>query len=192
MVMDSRYLSNPKKKRILFLGANSLNSPLTLDQEIRNLQVILKLAKERDNLEISQEWAVTIDSLIQAMLDVSPTIAHFSGHGNKSGIILKNEMGKPKIVSADALSSMFKLFKEVTHCVVLSACYSEHQAQAIRLHIPYVIGMSCNISDSAAFAFSTGFYKGIGAGKDILFSYELGKTTISLEGISGDEIPILL
>ncbi|MGH1363291.1 MAG: CHAT domain-containing protein [Calditrichia bacterium] len=192
MVMDSRYMDTPKKVKILFLGANSSSSPLGLDLEVKQLQTNLKLAKERDTLEFSQEWAITVDSLMQAMLDESPTIVHFSGHGNESGIILQDGMGEPKVVSTDALSNMFKLFKDRLQCVVLNSCYSKPQAQAIRMHIPHVIGMSSSIPDPAAIAFSTGFYKAVGAGKDIPFAFDLGKAAIQLEGISGENIPVLL
>jgi hypothetical protein len=126
------------------------------------------------------------------MLDESPTIVHFSGHGEASGIILQDEVGEPKLVSTDALSSLFKLFQDTVRCVVLSSCYSEPQARAIRLHIPHVIGMSSRIPDAAALAFSTGFYKAIGAGRAIPFAFDVGKAAIQLEGVSGENVPVLL
>ena len=178
--------------KILFLGANSSNSPLELDQEVRRIQTNLKLARERDNLELKQEWAVTVETLMQAMLDESPTIVHFSGHGSKSGIILLDEMGEPKAVPTKALSSLFQLFKDTVRCVVLNSCYSEHQARVIRQHIPYVIGMRSSILDSAAVALSTGFYKALGAGKDIPFAFNMGKISIQMEGVSGGNLLVLL
>ena len=42
-------------------------------------------------------------------------------------------------------------------CVVLNACYSEVQADAIALHVPYLIGMNQAIGDSAAREFAVGF-----------------------------------
>jgi hypothetical protein len=181
------------KTIILFLAANPTKTArLRLDEEVKRIQTNLKLAKERENLELKQEWAVTTDSLMQAILDESPTIVHFSGHGEQEGIILQNEIGEKKIVSAEALANLFKLFKHTIKCVVLNACYSEAQAQAIKLYIPHVIGMKSGIHDKAAIAFSTGFYKAIGAGKDIPFAFKLGMAAIQLEGVSGDAIPVLL
>jgi len=182
----------PQRVRILFLGANSLNSPLELDKEVRRIQISLRLAKERDNLELKQEWAVTVDTLMQAMLDESPTIVHFSGHGKESGIILQDEIDEPKVISTDALLDLFKLFKDTVRCVVLNSCYSETQARAIRRYIPYVIGIRSGIPDSAAVAFATGFYKALGAGKDIPFAFELGKTSIRLEGFLDENLLVLL
>lgn len=192
MDVKSRNMLAPQKIRILFLGANSLISPLELDKEVRKIQTSLKLAKERDNLDLKQEWAVTVDTLMQAMLDESPTIVHFSGHGKESGIVLQDEIDEPKVVSPDALSDLFKLFKDTVRCVVLNSCYSESQARAIRQHIPYVIGMRSGILDSAAVAFSTGFYKALGAGKNIPFAFDMGRASIRLEGFSDESNLVLL
>ncbi len=159
----------PSEINILFLGANpSSTSRLKLDEEVRKIQTNLNLAKERDNLELKQEWAVTTDTLMQAILDESPTIVHFSGHGQQEGILIQNEIGEPRTITTEAVSNLFKLFKDTVLCVVLNSCYSEHQAQAIKLHIPYVVGMKSGIPDQAAISFSTGFYKAIGAGRDVL------------------------
>lgn len=181
------------KTKILFLGANpSTTSRLRLDEEVKKIQTNLKLAKERDNLKIEEEWAVTTDTLMQAILDESPNIIHFSGHGQQDGIILQNDSGESKVVQTEALSQLFRLFKDSIKCVVLNACYSESQAKAIRKYIPHVIGMKAGMSDKAAIAFSTGFYKALGAGRDVSFAFELGRTAIQLEGLSGDDMPVLL
>jgi len=178
--------------RILFLAANPMKTYLKLDEEVKAIHNNLKSAKERDKLILEQEWAVTTDTLMQAVLDESPNIIHFSGHGQQEGIILENEMGEPKIVNREALAYLFELFKDSVKCVVLNSCYSEEQAKAIKSHIPYVIGMKSAISDKAAISFSTGFYKAIGAGRDIPFAFKLGIAAIKLEGVSGDDIPILM
>lgn len=181
-----------EKVRILFLGANSLARPLDLEREVRKIKTNLKMAEGRDNLDLRQEWAVTTDSLMQAMLDESPTIVHFSGHGEESGIVLRDELGNARLVGAEALASLFELFRDRVRCVVLSSCYSESQAVAIRRHIPYVVGMSAAVPDKVAVAFSTGFYKAIGAGREIPFAYDLGRVAIRMEGVHGDDIPVLL
>jgi uncharacterized protein YjbI with pentapeptide repeats len=183
---------NPGIIKILFLGANSWRSPLDLEVEVKKIKDNLKLGREREGLVFEQEGAVTIDSLMQAMLDHSPTIVHFAGHGEQSGIILRDEVGEPRAVSAEALSNLFRLFKDTVRCVVLNACYSEPQARAIRRHIPYVIGMRAEIMDCAAAAFSAGFYKAIAAGRDVPFAFDMGEARIKLEGVEGANIPILL
>jgi hypothetical protein len=192
MIGKGKAVTPEPRIKILFLGANSTGSPLELEREVSKIQNNLKLARERDNLVLKQEWAVTVDLLMQAMLDESPTIVHFSGHGGQSGIILQDEAGKPKTVSSDALAKLFKLFKDTVQCVVLNACYSESQAQAIRQHIPYVIGMRSRILDAAAVAFATGFYKAIGAGRDVPFAFDMGETSMRLESTGDEGVPVLI
>lgn len=143
-------------------------------------------------IDFKKLMVVTTDTLVQAILDESPHIVHFSGHGRRGGIVLQDEAGRPRPVSEDALSNLFELFKDCVDCVVLNACFSEVQARAIKLYIPYVIGVNSKIPDEAAIAFSTGFYKAIGAGKDIPFAFELGVVAIKLEGISTGDLPIMV
>lgn len=187
-----RYRKEDEIIKILFLCANPSKPSLNLDKEVSRIQTNMELAKEREHLIFTTRLAVTIDILMQAVLNESPEIIHFSGHGLQQGIILQDEMGESKLVQIDALANLFKLFRESLKCVILNSCYSENQAKAIKLHIPYVIGMRGSIPDSAAIAFSVGFYKAIGAGKNIPFAFDLGVTAIQLQGIAGDNLPILL
>lgn len=95
------------------------------------------------------------------------------------------------LISSGALAKLFKLFAERVECVVLNACYSESQAEAIVTHIDYVIGMSHAIGDRAAIEFSVGFYTALGAGESVEFAYEMGCNAIELEGIPEHLTPIL-
>ena len=178
--------------RILFLGANSTRAPLDLEREVSRIQQDLRMARERDALEFRHVGAVTIDTLMQAMLDESPTIVHFAGHGETEGIVLRDELGNPRLVTGDALASVFALFRDTVRCVVLNACWSEAQAHAIHRHVPHVIGNRGRIQDAAALAFSAGFYKAIGAGKDVPFAFEAGKARVHMEGCGGEDRLVLL
>ena len=76
-------------------------------------------------------------------------------------------------------------------CVVLNACYSERQAEAIVQHIQNVIGMKSEIGDDAAITFAVGFYDAIGAGKDYKTAFKFGRVGIDLKGIPEYLIPVL-
>ncbi|MEL7354666.1 MAG: NB-ARC domain-containing protein [Cyanobacteria bacterium J06650_10] len=180
-------------KRILILAANpSGSTPLRLDQEVREIDEGLRRAKKRDCFELTQRWALRPKDLHRAMLDVSPHIVHFSGHGTgNNGLVLEGESGRPKLVSAEALAGLFELFSQQLQCVLLNACYSQVQAEAISQHIQYVIGIDDVLNDRAAIDFSTGFYDALGAGKSIEFAYKLGCSNLQLSGFSGHSVPIL-
>ena len=126
------------------------------------------------------------------MLDFKPQIVHFTGHGaGKDGLVFEDATGQIKLVDSEALANLFKLFSNRVECVVLNACYSEVQAEAITQHVDYVIGMSQAIGDRAAIEFAIGFYTALGAGESIEFAYELGRNAIQLEGIAEHLTPVL-
>jgi uncharacterized protein YjbI with pentapeptide repeats len=180
-------------RKILILTANPKNtSKLRLDAEVREIQTGLERAKKRDQFEIITKWAVRPEDLRRALLDYEPQIVHFSGHGTATeGLALENETGQTQLVSTHALASLFEVFKDKVECVLLNACYSVEQAEAIRQHIPYVIGMNHEIGDRAALEFAVGFYDALGAGRSIDDAFKLGCISIDLEGIPEALTPVL-
>jgi hypothetical protein len=55
-----------------------------------------------------------------------------------------------------------------------------------------VIGTRAMIPDEVAVAFSTGFYKAIGAGKDVPFAYQMGLARVLAEGEDAGDLVVLL
>jgi hypothetical protein len=200
---------------ILILAANPKGTPtLRLDQEVRDIGEGLRRASHRDTFKLESRWAVRPRDLQRALLDLNPQIFHFCGHGQgqpiadsdepsrklnavtatsviPEGLALEDSNGNLSLVSTEALANLFALFKGSIQSVVLNACYSANQADAIAQHIPYVIGMNKAIGDKAAIAFAVSFYDAIGAGKDIPFAFELAKNTIQLAGIPEHLTPVL-
>ena len=128
----------------------------------------------------------------RAILDLSPQIVHFSGHGvGEDGLALEDESGQAKLVSTEAIAGLFELFADQVECVLLNACYSEVQAEAIARHIPYVIGMNQAVGDTAAREFAVGFYDALGAGRGIDFAYKYGCNSIRMAGIPEHLTPVL-
>ncbi|WP_339381448.1 CHAT domain-containing protein, partial [Brasilonema bromeliae] len=185
--------NNSALKTILILAANPKNSlPLRLDEEVREIEAGLQRAKKRELFDLKQRWAVRVQEVYQSLLDFKPQIVHFSGHGTGDhGLALEDETGNVRLVDTQALAGLFELFASHIECVVLNACYSEVQAQAIVKHIPYVIGMNKQIGDQAAIKFATAFYNVLGAGESIEFAYNLGCNVIQLEGIPEYLTPVL-
>ncbi|MCY7390684.1 MAG: CHAT domain-containing protein, partial [Leptolyngbyaceae cyanobacterium CAN_BIN12] len=180
---------------VLILGANPKGTAtLRLDEEQREIKASLNRSRLRDNFDPITETAVRTGDLRQAMLKHNPQIVHFSGHGEgDAGLVFEDEVGQAKLVGGEALAGLFALFAERRlQCVVLNACYSDMQAEAISRHIPYVIGMNAAIGDRAALEFAKGFYDALGAGESIAFAFEMGCNSIQMEGIPQDLIPVLM
>jgi CHAT domain len=180
-------------KKILILTANPIGtSPLRLDQEVRDIREGLRRASQGAQFAIEQQWAVRPIDVRRAMLDVKPQIVHFSGHGAATGeLALENRDGTVQFVSPAALAGLFELFTDKMECVVLNACYSEIQADAIVQHIPYVVGMGQEINDDAAIEFAVAFYDALGAGEPVEFAYRYACNAIQMAGIAGHLIPVL-
>lgn len=180
-------------KKILILSANPRDtSRLRIDEEVREIQFALERSQSRDNFQIITKSAVRINDLRRAMLDLEPQIVHFSGHGLKaSGIILENDYGDIQLLSTSALTNLFELFKDKVECILLNACYSESQAEAIYQYIDCVIGMNNAIPDNAAVNFSIGFYDAIGASRSYTEAFKFGCNNIDLNNIPGDLIPTI-
>ncbi|MEP0924376.1 CHAT domain-containing protein [Leptolyngbya sp. ST-U4] len=170
--------------KILILASNP-RKDLNLDHEIRDLKDVIENSRNRQEFEVEDALAVRVEDLQDLLLRHKPQIVHFCGHGSgQQGLVFENDDGGEQWVRAEALSDLFKLFSEHVECILLNACYSEEQANAIVNHINYVIGMNQEIRDDAAIAFAKGFYRALGYDCSIEQAYEFGKNAIQLE-ISG-------
>lgn len=186
--------NNPKappqgKLKILMLTANPAGTTeLNLNKEHARIAKELENAPDRFLLRVKR--SVNKTEFQQFTQLEKPYILHFSGHnegGEDGGIVVQDDekRGEAKI-RPEALGVLFKfLTKSVKipiELVVLNACHSEEQAQAIANHVPYVIGTTVSIEDEAAIAFSVGFYFQLAISNDIELSYESGRTQSVLEG----------
>lgn len=169
-------------KTILVLSANPEGTDvLDLAQEALDIRSALDRSKLQTEFKLENRSAVQWKDFRRAIEEFQPEIVHFSGHGTgKKGILVLDQDGQIRAVSADALTRMFKLFPCV-ECVVLNACYSEEQAIEIHRHVPYVVGMSLSIGDRAAIEFAEAFYDGLSAGRGYREAYEMG-----LSGMAND------
>jgi len=166
-------------KTILILAANPIGTNrLRLDEEVRDIEEGLTRSKYRDQFNLKQRWALRLRDLRRVLLDHEPQIVHFTGHGETEGLMVEDKQGLAKIVPPGALAGLFKMYAERIECVVLSACYSNYQADAINKHIKYVIGMPAQIKDKAAIEFAVGFYDALGAGKTVEEAYDFGCNAI--------------
>lgn len=190
---DSQRKSNQPIK-ILFLAANPQDTDrLRLDEEIRGIKQALLQAEYRDHFAIEQEWAVRVSDLQSHLLRHQPDIVHFSGHGSAaSEIILEDKTGESQTVPTRALEQLFAVLKDNIRCVLLNACYSKKQAQAIAKHIDCVIGMSKAIGDEAAINFAVAFYQALGYGRDVKTAFDLGCVQIDLQSLNEQDTPKLL
>lgn len=168
--------------RILFLAANPMTtSSLDLEEELRSLQVELRGATHRDKISCVAFHAVRPDDLIRHVRDAKPNVIHFSGHGDLSGIVLREDSGKDTVVSGSALERFLK--DRGVELVVLNSCYSEHQASSIKNSVNTVVGTTDAVDDEAARRFTAAFYRALGNGLSIQEAFRDGGDAVELHGL---------
>ncbi len=76
--------------------------------------------------------------------------------------------------------------------VVLNACFSKPQAEAIAEQVGCAVGMKQAIGDAAAIEFASAFYQAIGYDRSIQTAFELGCNALELLGIPEEDTPTLV
>jgi predicted transcriptional regulator len=194
LALPTHSLLASTKTKILFLAASPAGmTPLALDKESREIEEKIRASKHRDGLEFITRWAVRTGDLLQYLNEHNAHIIHFSGHGSlKEELFLADANDVPKPVTKAALKHLFATLKDNIRVVVLNACYSRPQAEAITEVIDCAIGMNKAIGDEAAIVFAAAFYQGIGFGRSVKQAFDSGKAALMLEGIPEEQTPELL
>lgn len=186
--------TQPMKTTVLFLAANPDNvTKLALDRESRAIREKIRSSDYQKALEFKTEWGVRPDDLLQYLNEYRPHIVHFSGHGSISDeLVLHDQADQPKLVSKAALRALFTTLKDNVRLVVLNACYSRSQGEAIVEVIDCAVGMKSAIGDNAAIIFAASFYRGLGFGRSVKDAFNQGVTALLLEGVPEENTPELL
>lgn len=178
---------------ILFLAANPDGvTKLALDKECRAIRERIRSSGFPKELKLEAEWAVRVTDLLHRLMDYSPRIVHFSGHGSRTDeLIFHNDADKPAAVSKNALRNLFRVLRGNIQLVMLNACYSRRQAEAIVEFVDCAIGMKRAIGDRAAITFAAAFYQAIGFGQSVQNAFDQGRVALELEGIPESGTPQL-
>jgi hypothetical protein len=202
------------KNLILFLAANpSTTNRLALDEECAAIERELRMTTHRDEFEFRSKWAVTIDEMMRHLNELQPTIIHFSGHGsgsdpartrasapprdvilpgassNNGGVYLQGEHGAPQLVTDRALTMMIKSAAASARVVVLNACYSDTQADALCSVVDCVVGMTGAIRDDAARWFAVGFYRALGNRRSVGNAVDQAIATLAARQLPDEHLP---
>lgn len=208
-----------RRHTILFLAANPIGTTaLALGEDARAIQAELERSGYRDSFALETRWAAQPLDLLRELRKLKPAIVHFSGHGGvlstaigvarrtrrdvlseqdesdggpRSGLFFQAPNGQAQVVTAEALRDTFGAAGSSVKLVVLSACYSEVQSDALRAHVDCVIGMRGTIGDDAARSFAIGLYGGLGERESVAAAFRQGCAAISLEGLRDCDRPQL-
>jgi hypothetical protein len=187
------------KIKLLLLSANPEGtSLLKLAEEERDIKERIRASEHRDAIDIETMGAVRPVDLLEGMNRYQPHVVQFSGHGNQGeGILVCDEAGEIKVINGEGLAALFQSTEKNVLLVVLNACYSQEQAEAIIEVVPCVVAMKDTIGDRAARFFAASFYSALGYGNSVAKAFAQGLARLKmegnvLEGVPQSEIPVLL
>ncbi|HZG41558.1 MAG TPA: CHAT domain-containing protein [Longimicrobium sp.] len=176
------------KVKVLFFAADPTSlSPnghprLQLDEEVRQIRKRVDAAVFGNMLDFDWRLATRTRDLQQKLEDTRPRIVHFSGHGGSQGLVLTGADGRtPRPVGTDVLRELFQKDAASIRLVVLTACHSRDQAQAICEVVGCAIGTRDNISDDASITFNAKFYSAIATGRSVQDAFERARVALRLE-----------
>ncbi len=204
--------------RILLLAANPPETGrLGVELEIRDIRQFLQQATYGRQFELRSEFAVRPPDIQEHILRHRPAILHFSGHNvtaaeraragarefsasasararrrGPGGLIIRARDDSAVELPPEALRALLQQFSDELRCVVLNACETHEQAEALAGSIDFVIGMSRALDDEAAIAFSASFYRALAFGESIERAFHLGRNAIAMVvGLGEHEVPRL-
>jgi hypothetical protein len=177
--------------KILFVAANPLGDrPLRVDAELAAVQRELRQAAFRDDFRFAACLAVTIDDLMRQLTELDPAILHISGHGaGAAGLVFEDELGRPCLVTAHALARMIATTTTRVRVIVLNACDSAVQAEALRGTADCVIGMHGAIADVAARVFTTRFYGALAGRRSVGNAFAQAVSALAAYQLPDEHLP---
>jgi hypothetical protein len=211
-----------KIKILLFAANPHGTTPLDLHREFREIDEEIRLGEFRDALELIVVPGTRLVDLLRKLNEAHPDIVHFSGHGNiDEEIILESREGQPVAqdptgspahnmrnlelvhgsrracsptpLSKSALVDIVKACnQENIRVVVLNACHTRPQAEALSQAIDCVISMNRAISDVGAIKFAASFYGALAFGHSVKKAFDQGLARLKAEVISECDTPELV
>ena len=184
--------------KVLFFAADPLSADgraqrLLLDEEVRQIRRGIQAARYRDALDLDVHLATRTKDLMHALNRTRPQVVHFSGHGTSEGLVLAGVDGRSgHSVGTAGLTRLFEVFRGDVRVVVLNACFSRPQAEAIANIVGCAIGTRREISDAAAITFGATFYQAIAFGVSVQTAYDQARAALELDHFADQECPDLV
>jgi CHAT domain len=176
------------QKSILFVSSDPRGVPrLRLLHEEREIRLVHRSSRNRDRFKFETCPSARPKDITDALLQMKPTILHFSGHGTIAGkLCFENDSGELKLVSCKAIASLLRAVDHPVEFVVLNCCYSAKEAADLSDCVSGIACMSDTVSDDVAISFATGFYQAVFALESNEDAFAVGKSLVMME-IEGRE-----
>ena len=157
--------------RILLVTANCANAYIDIEREHRTLQRIADAGGHSLSILPAAEVTDLRDALATDRARPPFDILHFSGHATPDEGLILRAKGRHKATIGGAVLGKY-LQGSGVRLVVLNACCSESQLEALSEVVPVVIGATRNIRDVVARQFTGNFYGALNEGATDRVAFE--------------------
>jgi hypothetical protein len=107
-------------------------------------------------------------------------------------VLVDEATGGPRVVGQQALVNLFRTRRHKIRLVVLNACWTSSQAQAISAEVDCVVGTNRTIGDQAARVFSARFYHTLADGGSVQQAFDDALVELEVHGIPESATPVLI
>ncbi len=178
--------------RVLLIAANPPGTDrIGFDREFQDLKECLERATHGSRFDIEMVLAADYQRIAESVLKFRPNVLHFSGHAREDALYVERRGQLYDLLDPSILRDLLAENGDDTRVVVLNACDTSGAAANFRERIPATIGMRAAVLDSAAQAFSLGFYRALGDGRSVASAFRLGVLEIRGTGLSDADLPEL-
>jgi hypothetical protein len=174
----------PRRITVLFVASNTKDlGQVDLLREHRDLQAEFDRGTQAGRFQLESLLAPRKRDLTRSLIRLRPRVVHFCGHGDEEGrIIIRDNDEDALPIDQRSLAGIIGTLKDDIRLVVLNACYTEKQAQALTVDIDCAIGMNREVVDKVAIEFAASFYMAVANGSFIKEAFDIAaKSVIGLE-----------
>jgi hypothetical protein len=174
--------------RVLYLAASPSDALRTQwEQGFREIQDACQRSKNAARFELTNRFGLRDRDIGQALIDVSPHVVQFSGHGLNGGLYVESVLGRREPIAADGLVSLFRVVADSVNCVILGACHTAALAKELAGHVEYAIGMAGEIDSRSMINFSIGFYQAFTGGLSVKKAFDTGLAHIGMQSYNKED-----
>ncbi|OQR99661.1 hypothetical protein THRCLA_06423 [Thraustotheca clavata] len=140
-------------------------------------RVVMLVPRE---IDLNVQFATSIN--FQTMMTLGCRALHFSGHGSPKCLYFEDQESAVHPMSTEELRRFHGGSSSPLRLVVVQACHSQYCATAfLACGIPHVIAVKVEerLEDQAAIVFTKNFYLGLGQGKSVAESFDIGRNSVA-------------
>lgn len=176
---------------LVLLASPEFETRIRVDKEYRAIYQRLAASTNRDLFPLNVLTAVQPGDIIDVINKTKPTILQISSHGNPNGLVLDGDSIYQGALLSSQLEKIIASIDPPLKIVILNSCQSSQQAKSLAKYADIAIGMSANIGDIAAAAFSTQFYASLAEGCSVKTAFDQALISIELSSPNYTDVPQL-